>query len=635
MRKTLSFIWEHILLFIIGIALFFTIAGLINVAKAQPSGVNKIKCHYYGNGNPGTSTAPFSGLQVACDYFNKSDSSMWQCMSVVGTTCTWVKTQPTYGVGAQGPAGPQGATGATGLQGAQGPKGDTGLQGLQGLQGVKGDKGDTGPQGPQGIQGPAGSGGGGSQVMLNSMLELLNYNSFTGIIFIKGFHAGIYYGESFWFADNNIAIADYVNHFKSKINPSYCWHRVKTKPGLDDTDFGAPGGTNNLASKGYTQQDVNALFDPMYGITTAYNIDDAAHITTGKGWLKGYMFVSQSPVIINTRFDVDMGKQNDVYGKSIVINNGNGMRVNLLGTNQTQYKRKAASFAEAEGNIGQGDAFGATSIHINGYNVNGIEGLNQTFSDIDASFGSSVTYNHFASVDYPTKQYHSMMTKYEGNIIWSPIKGYQNMSMAGTHAGGDENNSGGNMSLIMNNRIYATARTQVGFETNRSSSPFYFNNIFEGQQGALPGIGFLVDFGTSTTCKGGVNFNSHGEIKCADAMIKLKLPASGNFNIDQFWMQAQGNIIDVVPNGGGYPNIVVENMPWIPSGSYFGASTAYWYFINSTENDIFNSSYWKNGTLPNFLTQVKHTGGLIQKSNYPFKFIGSMTLNDKEVATKP
>lgn len=156
MRKTLSFIWEHILLFIIGIALFFTIAGLINVAKAQPSGVNKIKCHYYGNGNPGTSTAPFSGLQVACDYFNKSDSSMWQCMSVVGTTCTWVKTQPTYGVGAQGPKGD------TGPQGLQGIKGDKGDNGDTGPQGAKGDKGDTGATGPQGPQGPPGSGGGGS-----------------------------------------------------------------------------------------------------------------------------------------------------------------------------------------------------------------------------------------------------------------------------------------------------------------------------------------------------------------------------------------------------------------------------------------------------------------------------------------
>ena len=135
--------------------LIFACALITTFACAQ-TGVIKTKCHYYGNGNPGTSVAPFSGLQVACDYFNKLDSSMWQCNSISGATCVWVKIQSTYGKiggGAQGPAGPQGiqgATGATGQTGAQGPKGD------------KGDVGATGPQGPQGIPGQNGTGGGSS-----------------------------------------------------------------------------------------------------------------------------------------------------------------------------------------------------------------------------------------------------------------------------------------------------------------------------------------------------------------------------------------------------------------------------------------------------------------------------------------
>lgn len=61
--------------------------------------------------------------------------------------------------GERGDRGPQGAQGLKGDQGERGVQGLTGPQGIQGIQGPKGDKGDrglTGPQGPKGERGPQG-----------------------------------------------------------------------------------------------------------------------------------------------------------------------------------------------------------------------------------------------------------------------------------------------------------------------------------------------------------------------------------------------------------------------------------------------------------------------------------------------
>lgn len=515
-----------------------------------------------------------------------------------------------------------------GLPGADGANGQNGLNGQNGAQGVKGDKGDTGETGPQG---PPGTGTGGNISVYVSALQMLKSAQTTGIAVVMSFHAGSGYGSGMWYVDGNTSQADFVNHFKNSAGTS-CWHRVSPKNCLDDVDFGAPAGTKTLAQLGYSQADINLLYDNTYAITPSDNADDAAHITTGKGWLKNYMCISQSPIVINIKRDVDMGKQNDTYGKAIVINQGNGMKINMLANNQSVYKRKASSFAEAEGNIGRGDAFGATSIHIDGYQFEGF-GTNQTATDIDASYGSSVTRNHYNNVAKCIMQSHSMLTLSLLNIMWSPVKGYTNQSMYGIYPDATQENSGGNMSMILLNRVYATNNTDMAFETNRSSSPMYIQNIIEGASGNKPRIGINIDYGTGTTYKDGLIDGLHSEITALDAMIKLQLSSSGNFKIKNLWNQYPNNLIDPSATPG-YPNVSVEDMNWLAPGTYFTKGTGYWFFDNCTENDLFQTSLWKGGLVPNFLTQIKHTGGLIQKSNYPFKFEGSMTLNGLNVATK-
>jgi len=515
-----------------------------------------------------------------------------------------------------------------GLPGADGANGQNGLNGQNGAQGVKGDKGDTGETGPQG---PPGTGTGGNISVYVSTLQMLKSAQTTGIAVVMSFHAGSGYGSGMWYVDGNTSQADFVNHFKNSAGTS-CWHRVSPKNCLDDVDFGAPAGTKTLAQLGYSQADINLLYDNTYAITPSDNADDAAHITTGKGWLKNYMCISQSPIVINIKRDVDMGKQNDTYGKAIVINQGNGMKINMLANNQSVYKRKASSFAEAEGNIGRGDAFGATSIHIDGYQFEGF-GTNQTATDIDASYGSSVTRNHYNNVAKCIMQSHSMLTLSLLNIMWSPVKGYTNQSMYGIYPDATQENSGGNMSMILLNRVYATNNTDMAFETNRSSSPMYIQNIIEGASGNKPRIGINIDYGTGTTYKDGLIDGLHSEITALDAMIKLQLSSSGNFKIKNLWNQYPNNLIDPSATPG-YPNVSVEDMNWLAPGTYFTKGTGYWFFDNCTENDLFQTSLWKGGLVPNFLTQIKHTGGLIQKSNYPFKFEGSMTLNGLNVATK-
>jgi len=482
---------------------------------------------------------------------------------------------------------------------------------------------------PQGKDGSGGSGGNISVYV--STLQMLKSAQTTGIAVVMSFHAGSGYGSGMWYVDGNTSQADFVNHFKNSAGTS-CWHRVSPKNCLDDVDFGAPAGTKTLAQLGYSQADINLLYDNTYAITPSDNADDAAHITTGKGWLKNYMCISQSPIVINIKRDVDMGKQNDTYGKAIVINQGNGMKINMLANNQSVYKRKASSFAEAEGNIGRGDAFGATSIHIDGYQFEGF-GTNQTATDIDASYGSSVTRNHYNNVAKCIMQSHSMLTLSLLNIMWSPVKGYTNQSMYGIYPDATQENSGGNMSMILLNRVYATNNTDMAFETNRSSSPMYIQNIIEGASGNKPRIGINIDYGTGTTYKDGLIDGLHSEITALDAMIKLQLSSSGNFKIKNLWNQYPNNLIDPSATPG-YPNVSVEDMNWLAPGTYFTKGTGYWFFDNCTENDLFQTSLWKGGLVPNFLTQIKHTGGLIQKSNYPFKFEGSMTLNGLNVATK-
>lgn len=477
-------------------------------------------------------------------------------------------------------------------------------------------------------QGQAGSGGGGGNISVyGSMLQLLKSGQTTGMALCTGFHSGTNFGSQLWYVDTAISAADQVNHFKSSSGAN-CWHRVAPTAGLDVTQFGAPSGTKTLAQYGYTQTDVNLLFDSTYGLTIADFADDAAWITTTRGWLKGYMFVSQSPVILNISKGADAGKQNNAYNASVVVNSGNGMRINLVGQDTTAIKRKALDFNEAENS----NPFAAASFHLSNYNVVGIPGKNQAFSDIDASYGATIRNMHYNDVDYPTKQYHCMLTGYYNNIAWNPIKGYLNASMVG-YPGANETNSGGNMSTVMDSRVYATGRTVVGWETNRSSSPRYLQNIFEGQSGSTPVNGILIDYGSATTCKDGEIDGFHSEITASDAMIRLKLPNSGNFKIRNLWNQYPQRALISNEGSTGYPNIVVQDFPWMAAGTKFKSIGGYIYFDNATENDLSQAQYWTDAP-PVFFTQIRHTGGLIQKSTYPFKFQGSMTLNDKDVATK-
>lgn len=521
-----------------------------------------------------------------------------------------------------------------GLPGADGANGQNGLNGQNGAQGVKGDKGDTGETGPQG---PPGTGTGGNISVYVSTLQMLKSAQTTGIAVVMSFHAGSGYGSGMWYVDGNTSQADFVNHFKNSAGTS-CWHRVSPKPCLDDVDFGAPSGTKTLGQYGYTQTDINLLYDATYAITTGDYADDAAHITTGKGWLKNYMCISQSPVIINTKRDVDLGKKNTAYANAEIFNSGNGQRVNMLGTNQTGYKRKAASWTESEND----NDFAGATFNYSGYVVVGIEGANQTFINTDASFGMTTRMMHVNSVDYPFVQYHCMQTELSNINVWSPKIGFQNLSMTGLYPDANSSNSGGNMVLYSNTRVYCTPRTTYGWKNFESSSPVWQNTISEGPAGGLV-ASVLVENGNATVTKDAVIRTIHLENMptATGSQIQLKTQREFTFTLADVWSQGSGTLVSLQGSNGS-PRIFMDRTPWIRGKDVKfdnAGTTAQWNFLDTQvfDGDLNESAYWVGGVVPAWL---KIEGMGIQcyqrTSTYNYKVNGGgFMYNSKDVLTKP
>ncbi len=488
---------------------------------------------------------------------------------------------------------------------------------------------------PQGKDGSGGSGGNISVYV--STLQMLKSAQTTGIAVVMSFHAGSGYGSGMWYVDGNTSQADFVNHFKNSAGTS-CWHRVSPKPCLDDVDFGAPSGTKTLGQYGYTQTDINLLYDATYAITTGDYADDAAHITTGKGWLKNYMCISQSPVIINTKRDVDLGKKNTAYANAEIFNSGNGQRVNMLGTNQTGYKRKAASWTESEND----NDFAGATFNYSGYVVVGIEGANQTFINTDASFGMTTRMMHVNSVDYPFVQYHCMQTELSNINVWSPKIGFQNLSMTGLYPDANSSNSGGNMVLYSNTRVYCTPRTTYGWKNFESSSPVWQNTISEGPAGGLV-ASVLVENGNATVTKDAVIRTIHLENMptATGSQIQLKTQREFTFTLADVWSQGSGTLVSLQGSNGS-PRIFMDRTPWIRGKDVKfdnAGTTAQWNFLDTQvfDGDLNESAYWVGGVVPAWL---KIEGMGIQcyqrTSTYNYKVNGGgFMYNSKDVLTKP
>lgn len=513
--------------------------------------------------------------------------------------------------------------GEKGEKGDVGPQGPIGLTGPTGATGAQGPIGLTGPQGPPG---PAG-GGGGSQVVLNSMLELLNYTNFGNLVFVRSFHAGQYLGGGWWFADT-YQNADFIDHFKSKANASYVWHRYKTKPCLDYSDFGAANGIDSktLAQYGYINTDVSALFDPAYSITSSDLANYAAWVTVLKAPAKGtYMCVENTPLATTVNKSIEAVKKpsNPVYAEgSVVTFNNNGGYVSLTGQNTTLIKRSVASWYEGEND----NAIGNLSFHISKFLVQGEAGKAQSLFEINSSYTMHVFGNKTRNVDYPFTYNHCMNSQTIGNMLLDPIEGVRIRSQVGIYPDATESNSGSNLSIIQSNKAHMSGRGKSAFTVDLSSTPYFNVNVIEGK--GTPETGIWLNGGTGTWTKDGYINILHSEIATTKGMIYTNLRYT---NINGVWNQYSQNLVNHY-QAVGYPVVRITNTPWKFQGVKFKASASdnTWMFENISEQDgdVTDAKFWE-GAMPRLINQE-----INQRLNFRTAGGSQLQYNGKNVVTQ-
>lgn len=476
-------------------------------------------------------------------------------------------------------------------------------------------------------RGADGTGGGGTQVVLNSMLELLNYTNFSNVVFVKSFHAGQYLGGGWWFADT-YQNADFIDHFKSKANTSYVWHRYKTKPCLDYSDFGAANGIDSktLSQYGYINADVSALFDPAYSITLSDLANYAAWVTVLKAPAKStYMCVENTPLATTVNKSIEAVKKpsHPAYAEGSVVEfDNNGGYVSLTGQNTTLIKRSVASWSEGEND----NAIANLSFHISKFLVQGEAGKAQSLFEINSSYTMHVFGNKTRNVDYPFTYNHCMNSQTIGNMLLDPIEGVRIRSQVGIYPDATESNSGSNLSIIQSNKAHMSSRGKSAFTVDLSSTPYFNVNVIEGA--GTPETGIWLNGGTGTWTKDGYINILHSEIATTKGMIYTNLKYT---NINGVWNQYSQNLVNHY-QAVGYPVVRITNTCWKFQGVKFKASASdnTWMFENISEQDgdVTDVKFW-DGAMPRLINQE-----INQRLNFRTAGGSQLQYNGKEAATK-
>jgi len=232
------------------------------------------------------------------------------------------------------------------------------------------------------------------------------------------------------------------------------------------------------------------------------------------------------------------------------------------------------------------------------YNVlfNGSPGTKCCFY-VQAQYGGEIIGCRFKNIEYPIYTGWCMDMVINHNRFWN-----YNTAITMDYArftGGGPELSASNHPRISDNVFRSEPGSQANIKLIAVSGSLVDHNIHEGRDTIGGDYYVNFDYGGSTTVKEFTAQNEHIEQSPKLAAYRIRMN-DGYGLILRPYVQKSGILISSDGNGG-YPRILVENVPWLTSGTMFESKSGgvRWSFTNMPETFTISSlTRWVGGQVP-------------------------------------
>jgi hypothetical protein len=233
--------------------------------------------------------------------------------------------------------------------------------------------------------------------------------------------------------------------------------------------------------------------------------------------------------------------------------------------------------------------------------------------DLGSTYNSVIEQCSFTSLNTGIWLRFALMTAVR-NCMFTNNLAYGAVSDMGNWIGASNSNSQSNHTRFEQCRVFAANNSNAGFKFFAVSGNKVDQCIVEGGQ-LINGIEF--DSNGSPVVKDFTVELTHIETTCTNAGIKARQD-DGYVHLDKVFTQYPMTLIDIT--GSSYPHILVENIPYLPTGTKFKTSgnNIVWSFFNMPSAwSAKNTANWINGLSPYYYSnEVYNQSRMIETNGF-------------------
>lgn len=231
--------------------------------------------------------------------------------------------------------------------------------------------------------------------------------------------------------------------------------------------------------------------------------------------------------------------------------------------------------------------------------------------DLGATYNSVIEQCSFTLLNEGIHLRFALMTGVRNCMFTNNLQ-YGAVSDMGNWIGASNSNSQSNHTRFEQCRVFCADASLAGFKFFAVSGNKVDQCIVEGGQ-PIDGINF--DSNGSAVVKDFTVELTHIETTCTGAGIKARQD-DGYVHLDKVFTQYPMTLVDVT--GSGYPHILIENIPYLPTGTKFKTSgnNIVWSFFNMPSAwSAKNTGNWVNATIPYYYSNEVYNQSRMIETN--------------------
>jgi uncharacterized protein (TIGR02145 family) len=232
----------------------------------------------------------------------------------------------------------------------------------------------------------------------------------------------------------------------------------------------------------------------------------------------------------------------------------------------------------------------SSSIQIKGIKFIGSGLTGQMGLFLGATYGSSINDCYFGSFDTGLRTEFALMTEINNTLLQSCSNRHVDINY-GSSWGGSTSNSQSNSTTLRNVRVYSSTGSNSCIYIE-SCSGIHLDNVI--CEGGNPLDNIYFNGRNSTVVKEFSCRGLHLENTPSNSHITITSVGGGTYTFKNIFTQYPSKLISNLDSSG--IDIIVEDVPWIPSGTTLEGS-ARWLFKNSAGLAAFttNTALWEDG----------------------------------------